>query len=72
MPLTAPVAVQMLTVAAALEMWHKHRIRANRAYTPKAMMQTAEQLTGLKFKPREYMKAAQALREKVYAETQVH
>ena len=64
MPVTGPVGVQMLTIAAALEMWHKHHIRANRAYTPMAMMQTAEKLTGLRFGKREYMKAAQALREK--------
>lgn len=50
-------------LALALEMYAKHKIMMNRAYTPKNMIAAAERETGLKFKPRDYLDAAKALRE---------
>ncbi len=52
-----------LTVASALEMYAKTGIKANTAYTPKNMMTVAAQMTGKKFKARDYLGAAAALRE---------
>jgi hypothetical protein len=37
-------------------------------WTPKAMMEAARQHTGLKFKARDYLGAADALMRKVHAE----
>lgn len=54
---------QALAVANALDFWVKHHMTVNRAYTPKAMMKTASDITGLKFKPRDFTGAAKALRE---------
>lgn len=66
-----PRAYQMLVVAKALELYAKTGIKANRAYTPARMMQTASQLTGRTFKARDYVGAAAALREKVQALSQL-
>lgn len=48
-------------VASALRLYARTGIKANRAYTPKAMMQTAARITGKTFKPRDYLGAATAL-----------
>ena len=56
-----PATYQRLAIASALRLYAKHGIRANRSYTPKAMMATAERLTGQKFRPRDYLGAAEAL-----------
>jgi hypothetical protein len=55
---------QMLVIARALRYYHDTGRKVNSAYTPRAMMQTAEQLTGQKFKPRDYLQAAQTLKDK--------
>jgi hypothetical protein len=55
---------QMLVIARALRYYHDTGRKVNSAYTPRAMMQTAEHLTGQKFKPRDYLQAAQALKDK--------
>jgi hypothetical protein len=63
---SGPKAVNVYVCAAlalALEMYAKHGIKVNRAYTPKNMIAAAERETGLKFKPRDYLGAAKALRE---------
>lgn len=53
---------QCLTIASGLNMYRKHKMIPNRAYTPKAMMAAAERITGQKFKARDYEGAANALR----------
>lgn len=60
-----PRTFQYLTIASALELWAKHKIRANRAYTPKAMIRTASSLLGKKFAARDYLGAAAELRKAV-------
>lgn len=56
-------AYQALTIAHALELYHKHKMKVNRAYTPSAMMRAASQITGAKFAPRDYAGAAAACRQ---------
>jgi len=58
--------IQASILASALEMYHKHKIKVNRAYTPSNMLQTATNITGEKFKRGQYLEAAKALR--TYAE----
>lgn len=58
-----PTVYQALVVAKALELYARTGIKVNRAYTPSGMMRTAGQLTGRTFKPRDYVGAAQVLRE---------
>ena len=60
-----PQAYQALAIAKALEVYAKHGMRVNRAYTPTAMMRMATKLTGQHFAARAYLKAAAALRELV-------
>jgi hypothetical protein len=61
---TNTVGVQMLTIAAALEFYHTHKMQVNRTYTPKNMMKMARLLTGrADLKQRDYLGAARALRE---------
>jgi hypothetical protein len=50
-----------MAIASALKLYAKTGIRANRAYTPKAMMSAASKITGKPFKPRAYLEAADAL-----------
>lgn len=45
----------------ALEIWVKHKLRVNRAYTPKAMLATASRITGRDFKRGQYAQAIAAL-----------
>lgn len=52
-----------LAVANALDLYHRTRIRANTAYTPKNMMRVATEITGQWFRARDYEGAAAALRE---------
>jgi len=59
--------VQCLTIAKALEVYADTGMIVNRQYTPRNMMRTAEQLTGEKFKLRDYKGAAAALRALVEA-----
>jgi hypothetical protein len=51
-----------IVIAQALDLYRKTGMKANRAYTPRAMMTVARELTGLRLKPRDYMSAAIALR----------
>ena len=60
---SSPRHFQMIVLAQALEVWAHHKIKVNTAYTPTAMIRTAEILTGQKFRSRDYLVAANALRE---------
>lgn len=55
-------AFQCIAIAAALRLYARTGMKVNRDYTPSAMMRTASAFTGQKFKPRDYMAAANALR----------
>lgn len=44
-----------------LKMYRDTGMRPNRAYTPSAMMKAAAEITGKKFKPRDYTAAIDAL-----------
>jgi len=55
-------AYRALVIAKGLEMWAKHKMKLNRAYTPKNMMQAAAEITGKKYKARDYLVAAQDIR----------
>ncbi len=57
-----------MVVASALRLYAKTGMKANRAYTPKAMLATASQITGKTFRARDYVGAADAL--KAWAEAQ--
>jgi hypothetical protein len=52
-----------IVIANGLKMYAKCGMMPNRAYTPKAMMAKAAELTGKTFKARDYLGAAQALLE---------
>ena len=52
-----------LTVASALKLYARTGMKANRAYTPAKMMRVAREITGKNFKARDYLLAAEALRE---------
>jgi len=50
-------------IASGLKLYAKTGIKPNRAYTPTAMMAAAREITGRKFKARDYMGASEALTE---------
>jgi len=52
----------MITIASGLRLYAKTGMKPNRAYTPKAMMAAATRYTGLTFKARDYLGAADALK----------
>ena len=52
---------RILALKKGLEFYAKTGVQVNRLWTPKGMMRTAEQITGRKFKPRDYKGAAKAL-----------
>ncbi|MBS3648827.1 hypothetical protein KEU06_09435 [Pseudaminobacter sp. 19-2017] len=52
---------QAITIKTALKLYAKTGIKANRAYTPKAMMTMAEKITGQKFRARDYLGAVAGL-----------
>jgi len=59
---TNGVNVYRATVfASALRLYAKTGIKVNRAYTPTAMMKVATEITGVKFKARDYEGAAEVL-----------
>lgn len=60
-------AYRALVIAKALELWANHRIKANRAYTPSAMLKAASGITGQSYKRGEYLKAASDIRKTVKA-----
>jgi len=49
------------TVASALKLYARTRMKVNRAYTPTNMLAVATEITGKKFKRGQYMEAAEAL-----------
>lgn len=57
-----PAVYQAVVIARALDLYASTGIKANRAYTPAAMMRTAAAITGRTFKARDYRGAAAALR----------
>ena len=57
----APSIYQAVVLKSALKLYHRTGIKANRAYTPSAMLRTAGNITGKKFKRGEYLRAMQAL-----------
>jgi hypothetical protein len=60
-----PRAYQSLVIANALEFYVKTGMKVNATFTPKNMMRTASVLTGKRFKARDYLGAATALREMI-------
>lgn len=60
-----PDAVQVyraLAIASALRLYARTDMKANRAYTPSAMLAAAAQITGRAFKRGQYLEAADALK----------
>lgn len=51
----------MATLASGLRLYARTGMKPNRNWSPKNMMANAERWTGIKFKAREYEKAADAL-----------
>jgi len=49
-------------IASALKLYANTGMKANRAYTPSNMLAAATEITGIKFKRGEYLKAAEALK----------
>ncbi len=58
---TAVAVYQAMTLKHALKLYAKTGIKANRAYTPSAMMRLASGITGKRFKARDYIGAIAAL-----------
>jgi hypothetical protein len=56
------------TIRSALKLYANTGMRANRAYTPKAMLEAAGRITGRTFKRGEYLVAAAALQELIDAQ----
>jgi hypothetical protein len=52
-----------IVMAQALSLYAKTGMKANRAYTPSAMIAAAREITGKHFRARAYEEAAQALRD---------
>lgn len=57
----AVAAFRAITIASGLRFYAKTGMQPNRAYTPKAMMAAAAEITGKAFKARDYEGAANAL-----------
>ena len=60
---TDPEVYRALTIASALRLYARTGIKANRAYTPKAMMAMAGKITGQTFRAKDYLGAATALKQ---------
>lgn len=58
----------MAALASGLRLYAKTGMKPNRAWTPTTMMRAAAHHTGLTFKTRDYLGAADALSVKVQAE----
>jgi len=50
-----------IAIASALRFYAKTGMKVNRAYTPRNMLNAAAEMTGRKFKARDYIGAADAL-----------
>ncbi len=57
----SPDVYQIVVIKVGLRAYAKHKLRVNRMYTPKRMLEMAGHLCGCKFKPRAYEEAALAL-----------
>lgn len=57
----AAEVIQATVLAKGLELYARTGMLPNRLYTPKNMRATAEKITGLKFKARDYIGMANAL-----------
>lgn len=60
-----PATYQLVALKAGLKLYAKTGMKPNTAWTPTAMMRTAERLTGKTFKRRDYQAAISALQEKL-------
>jgi hypothetical protein len=58
-------------IASGLKFYAKTGMKVNKAYTPSAMMKAATEITGQKFKARDYLGAADALTEWARAQAAV-
>lgn len=58
-------------IASGLTMYAKCGMLPNRAYTPRAMMRAAAEITGQQFKARDYVGAAAALRAWAHAQSAI-
>lgn len=56
-----PRLFQAKVLASALRLYARTGIQPNRAYTPGAMLRTAEHITGEQFRRGQYVQAAAAL-----------
>lgn len=61
MPALNPYVYQAITIKAGLRLYMKTGMKPNRMWTPSAMMRTASNITGKKFKARDYQGAIDAL-----------
>ena len=59
--ITEPEIFQALTLAAALRLYDRCGLKANRHYTPSNMLGAASEITGQQFKRGQYTQAAAAL-----------
>lgn len=55
--------MRAIVIAHGLEVYAQTGMKVNRAYTPRNMIKAATEITGKKFKARDYLGAAKALRE---------
>ena len=69
MTMIDPYIYQAAVIRQALTMYKKTGMKVNRAYSPKAMMLTAERITGKTFKARDYAGAIDALNEWIAEES---
>jgi hypothetical protein len=58
-----PKAYSIIVLAKALEIYARTGVKVNTAYMPSVMMRRASELTGKTFRARDYLGAAQALKE---------
>jgi hypothetical protein len=54
---------QALAVAKGLEFYAQHKVKINRAYSPRNMLRVVTAITGKTFKRNQLAEAAQALRD---------
>lgn len=60
-----PRVFQALSIASGLKLYASTGMKPSRSYTPTNMMRAASAITGKTFKARDYMTAANALREHI-------
>lgn len=61
-----------VVIRSALRMYKDTGRKANRAYTPQAMLRAAAGITGKEFKPRDYQGAIDALSEHILQAKEKH